>query len=163
MNPLQGLSWGGCWHMQCFQLGWHFTILWRKKCLFSHGFHRCLLNTFNRLTTVLIRTRLASFKLKYLKNLNVVESIKQSESCSHILMHSLYFRYLKNHTGTRRARPRSVFNVRLFNGNLESFIKVLTNSLPAWHLLLCIFYLASAFWWVPPKHLSWFLFKKEVC
>ncbi|KAA8590622.1 hypothetical protein FQN60_014556 [Etheostoma spectabile] len=30
---------------------------------------------------------------------------------------------LKTHTGTRRARPCSVFNVRLFNGNLESFIK----------------------------------------
>ncbi|KAM9754929.1 SLIT-ROBO Rho GTPase-activating protein 1 isoform 2-T2 [Menidia menidia] len=29
----------------------------------------------------------------------------------------------KTLTGTRRARPRSVFNVRLFNGNLESFIK----------------------------------------
>uniref|UniRef100_A0A674NR88 SLIT-ROBO Rho GTPase-activating protein 1 n=1 Tax=Takifugu rubripes TaxID=31033 RepID=A0A674NR88_TAKRU len=39
-------------------------------------------------------------------------------------------RYLKNHTGTRRARPRSVFNVRLFNGNLESFIKVHSDKLP---------------------------------
>ncbi len=52
-------------------------------------------------------------------------------------MHSLYSRHpngpLKTHTGTRRARPRSVFNVRLFNGNLESFIKVLITSLPAWH------------------------------
>lgn len=52
-------------------------------------------------------------------------------------MHSLYSRHpnglLKTHTGTRRARPRSVFNVRLFNGNLESFIKVPITSLPAWH------------------------------
>lgn len=46
-------------------------------------------------------------------------------------MHSLYSRHLKNHTGTRRARPRSVFNVRLFNGNLESFIQVLSSELPA--------------------------------
>lgn len=45
-------------------------------------------------------------------------------------MHSLYSRNLKNHTGTRRARPRSVFNVKLFNGNLESFIKVLSSKLP---------------------------------
>uniref|UniRef100_A0A667XVQ9 SLIT-ROBO Rho GTPase activating protein 1 n=1 Tax=Myripristis murdjan TaxID=586833 RepID=A0A667XVQ9_9TELE len=36
---------------------------------------------------------------------------------------------LRSHTGTRRARPRSVFNVKLFNGNLESFIKVLVTHL----------------------------------
>lgn len=52
-------------------------------------------------------------------------------------MHSLYSRHpngpFKTLTGTRRARPRSVFNVKLFNGNLESFIKVLITSLPAWH------------------------------
>jgi hypothetical protein len=35
----------------------------------------------------------------------------------------------KPHGGTnRRARPRSVFNVKLFNGNLESFVKVLVKS-----------------------------------
>lgn len=35
----------------------------------------------------------------------------------------------KPHSGTnRRARPRSVFNVKLFNGNLESFVKVLVKS-----------------------------------
>ncbi|CAF98282.1 unnamed protein product, partial [Tetraodon nigroviridis] len=39
-------------------------------------------------------------------------------------------RYLKNHTGTRRPRPRSVFNVRLFNGNLESFIKDSGQAIP---------------------------------
>ncbi|TNN67962.1 SLIT-ROBO Rho GTPase-activating protein 1 [Liparis tanakae] len=33
-------------------------------------------------------------------------------------------------TGTRRARPRSVFNVRLFNGNLESFIKDSGQAIP---------------------------------
>ncbi|XP_062246046.1 SLIT-ROBO Rho GTPase-activating protein 1 isoform X5 [Platichthys flesus] len=37
---------------------------------------------------------------------------------------------LKTHTGTRRARPRSVFNVRLFNGNLESFIKDSGQAIP---------------------------------
>uniref|UniRef100_A0A671YQZ0 SLIT-ROBO Rho GTPase activating protein 1 n=1 Tax=Sparus aurata TaxID=8175 RepID=A0A671YQZ0_SPAAU len=36
----------------------------------------------------------------------------------------------KTHTGTRRARPRSVFNVRLFNGNLESFIKDSGQAIP---------------------------------
>ncbi|CAB1313604.1 unnamed protein product, partial [Coregonus sp. 'balchen'] len=35
----------------------------------------------------------------------------------------------KPHGGTnRRARPRSIFNVKLFNGNLESFVKVLVKS-----------------------------------
>uniref|UniRef100_A0A8C6UE38 SLIT-ROBO Rho GTPase-activating protein 1 n=1 Tax=Neogobius melanostomus TaxID=47308 RepID=A0A8C6UE38_9GOBI len=33
-------------------------------------------------------------------------------------------------TGTRRPRPRSVFNVRLFNGNLESFIKDSGQAIP---------------------------------
>uniref|UniRef100_A0A8C4HX26 SLIT-ROBO Rho GTPase-activating protein 1 n=1 Tax=Dicentrarchus labrax TaxID=13489 RepID=A0A8C4HX26_DICLA len=37
---------------------------------------------------------------------------------------------LKTHTGTRRARPRSVFNVRLFNGNMESFIKDSGQAIP---------------------------------
>uniref|UniRef100_A0A673BCQ9 SLIT-ROBO Rho GTPase-activating protein 1-like n=1 Tax=Sphaeramia orbicularis TaxID=375764 RepID=A0A673BCQ9_9TELE len=37
---------------------------------------------------------------------------------------------LQTHTGTRRARPRSVFNVRLFNGNLESFIKDSGQAIP---------------------------------
>uniref|UniRef100_A0A8C9YM35 SLIT-ROBO Rho GTPase-activating protein 1 n=1 Tax=Sander lucioperca TaxID=283035 RepID=A0A8C9YM35_SANLU len=37
---------------------------------------------------------------------------------------------LKTHTGTRRARPCSVFNVRLFNGNLESFIKDSGQAIP---------------------------------
>uniref|UniRef100_A0AAQ4PQC3 SLIT-ROBO Rho GTPase-activating protein 1 n=1 Tax=Gasterosteus aculeatus aculeatus TaxID=481459 RepID=A0AAQ4PQC3_GASAC len=36
----------------------------------------------------------------------------------------------KTLTGTRRARPRSVFNVRLFNGNLESFIKDSGQAIP---------------------------------
>ncbi|XP_063754061.1 SLIT-ROBO Rho GTPase-activating protein 1 isoform X3 [Eleginops maclovinus] len=36
----------------------------------------------------------------------------------------------RTHTGTRRARPRSVFNVRLFNGNLESFIKDSGQAIP---------------------------------
>ncbi|XP_028440311.1 SLIT-ROBO Rho GTPase-activating protein 1 isoform X3 [Perca flavescens] len=37
---------------------------------------------------------------------------------------------LKTHTGTRRARPCSVFNVKLFNGNLESFIKDSGQAIP---------------------------------
>uniref|UniRef100_A0A667YDL5 SLIT-ROBO Rho GTPase-activating protein 1 n=1 Tax=Myripristis murdjan TaxID=586833 RepID=A0A667YDL5_9TELE len=37
---------------------------------------------------------------------------------------------LRSHTGTRRARPRSVFNVKLFNGNLESFIKDSGQAIP---------------------------------
>lgn len=48
-------------------------------------------------------------------------------------MHSLCSRHpnglLKTHTVNRRARPRSIFNVRLFNGNLETFIKVLIYNL----------------------------------
>ncbi|XP_049580146.1 SLIT-ROBO Rho GTPase-activating protein 1 isoform X1 [Syngnathus scovelli] len=36
----------------------------------------------------------------------------------------------KTHTGTRRARPRSVFNVRLFNGNMESYIKDSGQAIP---------------------------------
>lgn len=62
-------------------------------------------------------------------------TVKRTLHCLLILMHSLYSRHpngpFKTLTGTRRARPRSVFNVRLFNGNLESFIKVLITSLPA--------------------------------
>uniref|UniRef100_A0AAQ4PIX5 SLIT-ROBO Rho GTPase-activating protein 1 n=1 Tax=Gasterosteus aculeatus aculeatus TaxID=481459 RepID=A0AAQ4PIX5_GASAC len=54
--------------------------------------------------------------------------------CLLILMHSLYSRHpngpFKTLTGTRRARPRSVFNVRLFNGNLESFIKDSGQAIP---------------------------------
>lgn len=54
--------------------------------------------------------------------------------CLPFLIHSLCSRHpngpYRTLTGTRRARPRSVFNVRLFNGNLESFIKVLIASLP---------------------------------
>ncbi|XP_023841537.1 SLIT-ROBO Rho GTPase-activating protein 1 isoform X5 [Salvelinus sp. IW2-2015] len=37
----------------------------------------------------------------------------------------------KPHSGTnRRARPRSVFNVKLFNGNLESFVKDSGQAIP---------------------------------
>uniref|UniRef100_A0A3Q2D5A6 SLIT-ROBO Rho GTPase-activating protein 1 n=1 Tax=Cyprinodon variegatus TaxID=28743 RepID=A0A3Q2D5A6_CYPVA len=36
----------------------------------------------------------------------------------------------KTLTGTRRARPRSCFNVKLFNGNLESFIKDSGQAIP---------------------------------
>ncbi|XP_057693114.1 SLIT-ROBO Rho GTPase-activating protein 1 isoform X6 [Corythoichthys intestinalis] len=36
----------------------------------------------------------------------------------------------KTHTGTRRARPRSVFNVKLFNGNMESYIKDSGQAIP---------------------------------
>ncbi len=78
-------------------------------------------------------------------------------------MHSLYSRHpngpFKTHTGTRRARPRSVFNVRLFNGNLESFIKVLVPNLTTLHCLSS--YLFSDFLWLsgqfggfPKKYLS---------
>uniref|UniRef100_A0A8C5BVH4 SLIT-ROBO Rho GTPase activating protein 1a n=1 Tax=Gadus morhua TaxID=8049 RepID=A0A8C5BVH4_GADMO len=36
----------------------------------------------------------------------------------------------KHPTGTRRPRPHSVFNVRLFNGNMESFIKDSGQAIP---------------------------------
>ncbi|XP_062318532.1 SLIT-ROBO Rho GTPase-activating protein 1 isoform X1 [Osmerus eperlanus] len=37
---------------------------------------------------------------------------------------------LKPHGGLRRARPRSLFNVKLFNGNLESFIQDSGQAIP---------------------------------
>lgn len=77
-------------------------------------------------------------------------TVKRTLHCLLILMHSLYSRHpngpFKTLTGTRRARPRSVFNVRLFNGNLESFIKVLITSLPAWrHSSSYLFLSCSSF------------------
>ena len=45
--------------------------------------------------------------------------------CSRAFTHTL-----KPHGGLRRARPRSLFNVKLFNGNLESFIQVLPQASP---------------------------------
>lgn len=69
------------------------------------------------------------------------------------LIDSLYSRHpngaFRTHTGTRRARPRSVFNVRLFNGNLESFIKVLIASLLLDLFFFSFSYLFSVSLWLP--------------
>uniref|UniRef100_A0A8C7XA22 SLIT-ROBO Rho GTPase-activating protein 1 n=1 Tax=Oryzias sinensis TaxID=183150 RepID=A0A8C7XA22_9TELE len=37
---------------------------------------------------------------------------------------------LRTHTGPRRARPRSIFHVKLFNGNLDSYIKDSGQAIP---------------------------------
>lgn len=84
-------------------------------------------------------------------------------------MHSLYSRHpngpFRTLTGTRRARPRSVFNVRLFNGNLESFIKVLMTSPPACsssYLLSVLRWLSGSFLVGSPGALKlWLIFYQQ--
>ena len=136
------------------------------------GFQRSLkIHSFSRPSSWVGRVLKISqpqLQFKFLKDVGEVIIWRiDKKNCSAFVClfwcHSLYSRHpnglLKTHTGTRRARPRSVFNVRLFNGNLESFIKVLIISLSGRRRSssFSIFCLALAFWpfwWVPPKHLS---------
>lgn len=108
--------------------------------------------------------------IKVIGELPLRDEFLWKENCLLILMHFLYSRHpngpLKTHTGTRRARPRSVFNVRLFNGNLESFIKVPITSLPAWHcsssyLFPVLLWLSGHFGGFPQSILALVYLKKQ--
>lgn len=123
LPPPQSLSGGGCWLAWCSLLvsdiSWsRVTSCWEKTLLWK-GHHSPVEEVKYKNVP----------RFRFLED-NAVLTIFSSGIIimCFILIHALCCRppngQLRTHTGTRRARPRSIFHVRLFNGNLESYIKV---------------------------------------